>query len=80
MKENAVERHRQLIEEGWERRFTVEESRLSEMKQLYESLGMEVIIEDPTTVDGQECRSCLDLEAFRELYKTIYTRSKEGVE
>jgi len=78
MKENAIERHRRLIEDGWVRRFTAEEPRLSEMKQLYESLGLEVRIEDPTSDGDQECRSCLDVEAVTARYKTIFTRGKEA--
>lgn len=76
-KQRALERHKKLVEEGWVRRFTAEEPRLSEMKQFYESLGLEVLVEAGMPEEDQECRSCFDLEGFQERYKTIYTRGDE---
>jgi len=76
--ESASARHRQLLEEGWVRRFTAEEPRLSEMKELYESMGIEVLIEPGMPEDDEQCRSCLDAEGFERRYKTIYTRGTEA--
>ncbi len=79
-KEQALERHRKLIEEGWTRRFTAEEPRLSEMKELYESLGLEVLVTSATPEEAQECGACLDTPEFEDRYKTIYTRNKAKTE
>jgi hypothetical protein len=68
------ERHRKLLEAGWVRRFTVEEPRVSEMKDLYESLGLEVLVGEAVPEDDQECRGCFDQSGFDERYRTIYTR------
>jgi hypothetical protein len=76
--QRALDRHRKLIEEGWLRRFTAEEPRLSEMKQFYECLGLEVLVEAGTPDEDGECTSCFDLEGFQERYKTIYTRGEES--
>jgi hypothetical protein len=64
------------MDAGWVRRFTADEHRLSEMKQFYESMGLEVLVEAATPEESQECRSCFDLEGFGERYKTIYTRGE----
>ncbi len=75
-KEQAHERHRKLIAEGWTRRFTAEEPRLSEMKELYESLGLEVLVVSATSEEAQECAACFDISEFEDRYKTIYTKGK----
>jgi hypothetical protein len=80
LKEQGMERHRRLIEEGWTRRFTVEEPRLSEMKELYESLGLEVLVTFATPEEGRECSDCFDMPEFEDRYKTIYTRGKADPE
>jgi len=69
-------RHRELTEEGWERRFTAEDPRLTEMKQLYESMGLEVLVEPGSAEEGQECGRCFDLKGFEGRYKTIFTRCR----
>jgi hypothetical protein len=73
-KEQAAERHRRLTADGWIRRFTAEEPRLSEMKEYYSSLGLEVHIEQGAVGDDEQCRSCFDAEGFESQYQTIYTR------
>lgn len=75
-REQVMELHNRLIREGWERRFIAEEPRLSEMKELYESLGLDVRIEAAVPEEGQECSGCFDLPGFDERYKTLYTRAK----
>lgn len=74
--QEARELHRKLVEDGWTRRFTVEEPRLSEMKHLYESLGLEVRAETAIPEGGQHCTDCLNLPEFPNKYKTIYTRPR----
>jgi hypothetical protein len=68
------EEHGKLLETGWMRRFTTEEPRLSEMKEFYESLGLEVLIGEAVPEDDQECSGCFDQPGFSDRYKTIYTR------
>jgi hypothetical protein len=69
-------REEELKKEGWEKQFTYDEPRLSEAKELYESLGYEVRIE-PATKEGilGDCRVCLEEDMDR--YKTLYTRKKK---
>jgi hypothetical protein len=78
-RKQAMELHRKLLQEGWVRRFTADEPRLSEMKQFYVSLGLEVLVVEGMPDEGQECASCFDLEEFAQRYKTIYTRGEQSV-
>jgi hypothetical protein len=78
--EQARERHKRLVAEGWIRRFTAEEPRLSEMKELYESLGLEVLVTSAAPEEAQECAKCFDVPEFEERYKTIYTRGEADPE
>jgi hypothetical protein len=66
-------REEELKKEGWEKRFTIDEPRLSEMVEKYEELGFEVLLE-PADTSSEECTSCLTV--FSDRYKTIYTRPK----
>ncbi len=79
-REVEAARHEQLTEDGWVRRFTAEEPRLSEMRNFYESLGVEVRMEPATPEEGQECSGCFDVEGFQDRYKTIYTRGEPSDE
>ena len=72
----VTQRRRDLAQQGWGRRFTAEEPRLSEMKDLYESLGLEVLIEPVVFEDDRECAACFSVEGAERRYKTIYTRGK----
>jgi hypothetical protein len=66
-----VTREEELKREGWEKRFTTDEPRLSEMMEQYKELGFEVLLESVDT-SSEECTSCIT--AFSDRYKTIYTR------
>ncbi len=69
-------REEELKKEGWERQFTYDEPRLSEAKELYESLGYEVRMEPATKEDiAGDCSVCLEEDMDR--YKTLYTRKRE---
>ena len=68
-------REEELKKEGWEKRFTVDEPRLSEAVQQYEEIGFEVHLE-PVDPESRDCTTCLTDPAFRERYRTIYTRPK----
>jgi hypothetical protein len=66
-----MSREEKLRKEGWEKRFTADDPRLSEAVETYEELGFEVHLE-PVDTSSEECTSCLTL--FSDRYKTIYTR------
>ena len=66
-------REEELKKEGWEKRFTTDEPRLSEMVEQYKELGSEVLLE-PVDITSEECTSCITDPAFSDCYKTIYTR------
>lgn len=71
----AGSREAELKKEGWIKCFTIDEPRLSEAVELYESLGFDVRLEPATTAEG-ECAICYDNEPTR--FKTIYTRPKRS--
>lgn len=66
-------REEELKKDGWEKRFTMDEPRLSEMVEQYRELGFEVLTE-PVDPSSEDCMSCLERDPNR--YKTIYTRKK----
>lgn len=68
-----MSREEELQKEGWEKRFTMDEPRLSEMAEQYKELGFEVLLE-PVDPSSEECTTCIT--AFSERYRTIYTRRK----
>jgi hypothetical protein len=68
-----MSREEELKKQGWEKRFTIDEPRLSEMVEQYKELGFEVLLE-PVDSSAEECTSCIT--AFPDLYKTIYTRKR----
>lgn len=68
-----MSREEELKKEGWEKRFTIDEPRLSEMAEQYRELGYEVFLE-PVDTSSEECISCISVNPQR--YKTIYTRKK----
>ncbi len=75
-------REEELNKLGWERKFVSSEPRLSEMVELYESLGLEVLLEPlPPKEEREEegceqkgCTVCFD--ADRDKYRVIFTRSR----
>jgi hypothetical protein len=67
-------REEELKNEGWEKRFTMDEPRLSEAVEQYKEIGFEVLIE-PVDTSSEKCTSCITV--FSDRYKTIYTRPKK---
>jgi len=59
----------------WERGFTVEEHRVNEYVELYESIGYEVRVEPATPNEVEECQVCFKAD-FNNL-RTIYIKRKE---
>ena len=68
---NLMTREDELRKLGWEKRFTIDEPRLSDMVEQYKELGFEVLLE-PVDTSSEECTTCIT--AFHDHYKTIYTR------
>jgi len=60
----------------WERGFTVEERRVKEYVELYESIGFEVRVEPATPNEVKECQVCFKAD-FNNL-RTIYIKRKEN--
>ena len=77
-----TKREEELAGLGWEKRFIVDEPRLSEMKELYESIGFDVLLEplppkeEMATCTESGCTACLDMDPTR--YSTIYTKEREA--
>ena len=67
---------RKLEKEGWVKQTTIGEPRLSEIVELYRSLGYEVRLE-PVTLDelDEECRKCYEGEIDK--VKTVYIKKKK---
>ena len=65
----------ELEKEGWERRSIVDEPRVRELVDLYESLGFETHIEPARPEDlASECTECFETKCIK--YKEIFTRPK----
>lgn len=73
-REQARRRHKELMDQGWDWRFTGEEARVRTLIETYESLGMETLVEDSFVGDDSSCRSCFEAEDFQSGYRTLYTR------
>jgi hypothetical protein len=67
-------REEELKKEGWEKRFAMDEPRLSEAVAQYEEIGFEVLLE-PVDTSSEECTSCITASSDR--HKTIYTRPRK---
>jgi hypothetical protein len=78
MKQSArkTRRREQLEEDGWVRRTTYDEPRLSELVESYRELGLEVRLEEPDAGELEECNACFKGSGGK--LKTIYTREKVG--
>jgi len=63
-----------LIQQGWGKKATYDEPRLSEMVEMYEEIGLDVHLEPFNPENETGCTGCMQLTP--ELYKTIYTRKK----
>jgi len=76
MAEKKGPRGKELEKEGWIKQTTIGEPRLSEIIELYKSLGYEVRLE-PVKLDelDEECRKCYEDEGDK--VKTVYVRKKK---
>lgn len=72
------EREKELLAQGWEKRFIACEPRLSEFVDLYRSIGYDVHLE-PLAEREEECGECLKcFELEREKCRIIFTRPKSS--
>jgi hypothetical protein len=65
-------RDAELAADGWERRFTGSPPRLVEVKELYESTGREVLLDE--VLPGELAAECEGCTLALSLFKVIYTR------
>jgi hypothetical protein len=65
-------REEELAREGWKKQTTYDDSRLSEMIEMYEEIGFEVHLEPFNPDEEPGCTECM--KASPDRYKTIYTR------
>lgn len=69
-------REQELAGDGWTRKTTMNEPRLSEVVEEYRSLGFEVLLEpiDKAHCNEAGCSSCFEIEGVAEQFRTVYTR------
>lgn len=64
---------RKLVADGWVRRHMVDPARAAETRELYTSMGFEVIVQNLTPTDfGPHCQACA--LASCGAYVVVYTR------
>jgi hypothetical protein len=70
---------KELEKEGWLRRTTIDEPRLSEIVEEYKLLGFEVCLE-PVKLEelDEDCRKCYGNQI--EKLKTVYVRKKHKLD
>jgi len=61
-----------LLNEGWEKRSTIDEPRLSELIKTYEELGFELLLVPFNPDQEPGCSECMKISPQQ--YHTIYTR------
>jgi hypothetical protein len=66
------ERDAALAQDGWVRRFTGSPPRLVELKELYESTGQDVLLDE--VLPGELAKECTGCTLALALFKVIYTR------
>lgn len=75
MKNGNNPKNSKQAKKGWVKKFTIEEHRVDEYKELYESLGQEVKVESVVPSEIEGCAECFKVDC--EKYRTIYTRPKK---
>ncbi len=73
-KDQARRRHKELVDQGWDWRFTGEEPRVRTLIDTYKSLGIETLVEESFVCDDSSCKTCFEDEEFQSGYQTLYTR------
>lgn len=67
-----MSREQELVRDGWVKRTTYDEPRLTEMVELYTELGFEVHLEPFSPADEPQCAECMKAAPVQ--FRTIYTR------
>lgn len=67
-------RQEELALENWEKKTISDEPRLSEIVEMYEEIGFEVLLEPFNSEEEPGCTDCMKVSP--EKYKTIYTRKQ----
>lgn len=67
-------REEQLAAEGWEKKITYDEPRLSEIVEMYREIGYDVHLEPFIAEDSPGCAECM--KESPDKYQTIYIREK----
>lgn len=67
-----MSREEELKKQGWERKTVQLEPRLTELIDLYENIGLEVLLEPFRPEDIEYCTECFRRACDK--YKVIYTR------
>jgi hypothetical protein len=76
MAERKGLKEKELEKKGWVKQTTIGEPRLSEIVELYRSLGYEVRLESLKLDElDEECRRCYESEVDE--VKTVYVRKKK---
>ncbi len=69
-----------MVVEDWKRRMVASEPRLSEIVEMYESMGFEVRLEpvdpDDPGLAEEECTLCFDDPVEAERTRVVYTRPR----
>ncbi len=65
-------REEELTAQGWQKKSTIDEPRLSELVQTYRQIGCEVHLEPFDPVEQPGCSECM--RDYPESLKTIYIR------
>jgi len=74
--ETGTGKNEEMEREGWIKRSILDEPRLTEVAEMYRSIGFEVAVL-PLELNSMEgCTSCLDGSIGR--YCVVYTRDREG--
>ncbi len=68
-------RDEELARDGWTHRFTGGPPRLKEVQELYERLGMEVLLDSLSAEELPE--GCDDCSLATNWFKVVYTRTPE---
>jgi hypothetical protein len=69
-------------EKGWKRGFTVEENRIAEFVELYESIGYKVRVEPATPDEQEECQTCFkaDFDNLRTIFIKRIKNKENGMD
>jgi hypothetical protein len=69
-----MSREQILKKEGWTKQTTHDKPRLSDIVEMYEEIGLEVLLEPFNPSEEPGCTDCM--QVCSDKYKTIYTRLK----